>query len=119
MDMGFETLNPILNVGGIYVLFGICIVSMLVALGLAGILSIVSFFKKICAGIGAQFEGGEKYKKKSKSKSKKKSKLRAYKIKFYRFLQSMFFNVPLLLIQESMIQLVVSGLLFFHYPQDL
>ena len=93
--MGFDTFNPILNCGGIYVLFITCLVCMSATLVIFAVSKVLSVMKKIFSGNGIQKEGGSKSKKK---KEKKVSWCRRTRRNIATSLRGFFFNKPLLLI---------------------
>jgi len=106
LEIGFDTFNPILNVGGLFVLFSIMGAQMAIAL-VVSILWIL--LKKLSATL---FEGGESLRKPKTSVWEKIKKVTVNHI------SSLLINSPLVLLAESLVQVFVAALIHYNLPRE-
>ena len=111
VDMGFDSFNPILNSGGLFLLSLALISLMVVSLSIALAIKLTFFVMVKMGGEGFQLEGGKK--------KKGKCSLTTFGVSVRKLVQKLFFNPLLLLIKESLIIFFVSWMLFFSMPKEL
>ena len=123
-DAGFETYNSILNVGGLYVMILLLIGGMLVSYVVALIIKFL-FNAGCCKSV--LMEGGEGTENNEENMEypswicidviqMRILQLAAKAIKLVNYL---FINPILLVVHESIIQLLISGILFYYEPPAL
>lgn len=120
--IGFESYNPILNLGGLYVIISFTMVQMFVI----GLYYALRHFMKRPESVseGGEVSKGEESSSSTEDEPKDEVKPKVtWKTKcmgmLRRHSQSLFFEQPIVIIKESFIQLFLSGLLFFTMPWDL
>ena len=101
-DLGFETYNPIINLGGVYLLLSI---------------TLIEIFAFISFGVGRRIIKGKNYDQEGGAKELIRRKCRViFQSWFINHRSSLFFNNVIYLMQESLVQLSVSGLLYLNMP---